>query len=505
MSLVWNKHFNNKVIISKMLVPESYYQRSITWDYTINENKLQGLFAKIAILCYCKYPMKEKMLQNPTIAIVGRPNVGKSTFFNRLVGSRRAIESEIPGTTRDRIYAQAEWCSKQFTLIDTAGLLDKNSEKDISQLTKISIDVAISQADILIFLTDVTEITEEDREIAKILRKSNKKIFLVANKADNSVREIPSKAVFQLGFGQPDYLSAISGRGVGDFLDKLTVNFSKENEVKVKEKIINVSLVGRPNVGKSTLLNSVLGEEKAIVSSIPGTTRDTTDGIVDFAGEKIRFVDTAGIRRRGKVEVGIEKFSVIRTMKALDDSSVVVILIDAEEGLTNQDAHVIGHAKEQGKSIVIAVNKFDLWDNDGDEEIKNKMAVTLGKLQHDLAFVPFVPVVFLSAKTGANQKVLLKKIIEVYNQRFIEIDKEELKEIIFAAKDRNPQIPKIIDFYQEKTNPVVFKLICPNKNHYHFSHLRYLENVIRDSYPFIGTPIFIDIIDKKTNSTSRDK
>ncbi|MCX6810609.1 MAG: ribosome biogenesis GTPase Der [Candidatus Berkelbacteria bacterium] len=442
--------------------------------------------------------MNEKLLQNPTVAIVGRPNVGKSTFFNRLVGSRKAIESETPGTTRDRIYSQVEWCGKEFTLIDTAGLFDNASVEEISNLTKTSINVAIDQADIIIFLVDVTEIGNDDREIAKILRKSGKKVFLAANKADNANREIPTREAFSLGFGQPNYISAISGRGVGDFLDTLTENFSTEKSTDEKVKTINVALIGRPNVGKSTLLNKMIGEDKAIVSDIPGTTRDSTDGILDFAGEKINFIDTAGIRRRGKIEVGIEKFSIIRTLGAIDDSSVVVILIDAEEGLTNQDAHVIGQAKEQGKSIVIAVNKFDLWDKEENEEIKNKMAITLGKLQHDLAFVPFVPVVFLSAKTGANQKVLLKKIIEVYKQRFIEIEKDEIKEIVFAAKDRNPQIPKIIDFYQEKTNPIVFKLICPNKNHYHFSHLRYLENVIRDHYPFTGTPIFIDLIDKKS-------
>ena len=439
--------------------------------------------------------MSEKLLQNPTVAIVGRPNVGKSTFFNRLVGDRKAIESETPGTTRDRIYSKAEWCGREFTLIDTAGLFDSASEKDISKLTKVSIDVAISQADIIIFLVDVTEITQDDREVAKILRKSGKKVFLLANKADNATREIPTQEVFSLGFGQPNYISAISGRSVGDFLDLLTADFSTEKPVVEKTRIIDVAFVGRPNVGKSTLLNYLAGEEKAIVSDIPGTTRDTTDATIDFAGEKIRFIDTAGIRRRGKVEVGIEKFSVIRTMKALDDSSVVVILIDAEEGLTNQDAHLAGNAKDQGKSIIIAVNKFDLWDNEADEDIKNKMSRALGKLQADLAFIPFVPVIFLSAKTGKNQTVLLKKIVEVYKQRFVEVEKEELLEIIRAAADRNPQIPKIIDFYQEKTNPIVFKLICPNKNHYHFSHLRYLENVIRDHYPFTGTPIFIDIID----------
>lgn len=438
--------------------------------------------------------MKEQTLQNPIVAIVGRPNVGKSTFFNRLVDNRKAIESETPGTTRDRIYSEAQWCGKEFTVIDTAGLLDRASEKDISKLTKISIEVAISQADIIIFLVDATEITQDDREIAKILRQSGGKIFLVANKADNAEREVPSKEIFTLGFGQPYFLSAISGRGVGDFLDTLTKDFSIEKKLLGKEKTIDVALVGRPNVGKSTLLNSLANETRAIVSTVPGTTRDTIDATIESAGKKIRFIDTAGIRRRGKVEAGIEKFSLIRTMKALDDSSVVVILIDADEGLTNQDAHITGYAKDKGKSIIIAVNKFDLWDNQTESDIHDKMSQTLGRLQNDLAFIPFVPVIFLSAKTGTNQKILLKKIVEVYKQRFVEIEKGELKELINEAAAKNPQVGKIIDFYQEKTNPVVFKLVCRNKNLFHFSHLRYLENVIRDRFPFTGTPIFIDFL-----------
>lgn len=433
----------------------------------------------------------------PVVAIVGRPNVGKSTFFNRLVGNRRAIESSVPGTTRDRIYADAEWCGKGFTLIDTAGLFDSVSSKDMAKLTKVSIEIAIEEADIIIFLIDVTEITSVDLEIAKLLRKSGKKIFLLANKADNASREVETQEIFRLGFGQAHFASSISGRGVADFLDKLTADFSDEQLPNKKTNTIDVALVGRPNVGKSTLLNAIAGTSIAIVSETPGTTRDTTDATINFGGEKIKFLDTAGIRRRGKVESGIEKFSVIRTMKALDSSAVTVILVDAEEGITNQDSHIAGYAKDLGKSIIIAVNKFDLWDKLFAADIKKEMSLALGKLQKDLAFIPFVPVIFISAKTGQNQKILLKKIIEVYKQRFIQVDSDELKEIIAEAAERNQQLPKILDFYQEKTNPVVFKLVCENKIAFHFSHLRYLENSIRDQYPFTGTPFFIDIIEQK--------
>jgi len=440
--------------------------------------------------------MNEK-IQQPKVAIIGRPNVGKSTLFNRLVGKRKAIESETPGTTRDRIYDEVLWLGKKFTLIDTAGLMDKNSIKEIKELTEISINIAIDQADVIVFLVDTQEILIEDKEIAKRIRKSGKRTLLVANKADNSNREVPSREILSLGFGQPLFVSAISGRGIGDFLDILTESFPKKIISNPDKNAINIAIVGRPNVGKSTLLNSFVGEEKAIVSNIPGTTRDTNDSLLVYNNQKLLFVDTAGIRRRGKVEKGIEKYSVIRTYGAIDSSEIIVILIDANDGVTNQDAHLIGHAKDQGKSIIIAVNKFDIWDNKNAEEIKEKMAKTLAILQKELAFVPFVPIIFLSAKTGKNQKVLLNKIIEVYKQRFVEVDKNEIKNIINSALERNSQVPKIFDFYQERTNPVVFKLVCRNKELFHFSHLRFLENIIRDHYPFVGTPIFIDLIDLK--------
>lgn len=441
--------------------------------------------------------MEKLNSEKPVVAIVGRPNVGKSTFFNRVAGERKAIESEIPGTTRDRLYFSTEWCGKPFTLIDTAGILDDVSEALISELTRESVDIAIDQADIIIFLIDQGEILSEDREIAKTLRKSNKKIFLVANKADNQEKEVPNKAVFSLGFGEPQFISAISGRGVADFLDLMTADFSSEVAPEKESPEINVAIAGRPNVGKSTLLNSLTGENKAIVSEIPGTTRDTTDAIIEYKSEKIRLVDTAGIRRRGKIEQGIEKFSIIRTTKAIESSNVVVVMIDAEEGLTNQDAHIIGEAKDLGKSIIVAINKFDLWDEDEEDDIKTKMSLMLGILQNDLAFIPFAPAIFISAKTPKNTEVLLKKIVEVYKQRFIQVDEESLKQIIKEASERNPQLPRIIYFYQEKTNPIVFKLVCKNPKDFHFSHLRYLENVLRDNYPFTGTPIFIDLIKKQ--------
>lgn len=432
----------------------------------------------------------------PKIAIVGRPNVGKSTFFNRLVGKRKAIESDIPGTTRDRIYGHGEWNGKQFSLIDTAGLLDETSEKEIADLSRISIEIAIDESDIIVFLVDVNDIASKDREIGKILHKSKKKVLLVANKADNEKKEATTKDLLSLGFGEANFVSAISGRGTGDFLDLLVKDLPKTTKEKKDENTIDVAIIGRPNVGKSTLLNSILGKSKALVSEIPGTTRDSVDAEIIFEGQRLRFVDTAGIRRRGKIDQGIEKFSVLRTLLAIEDSKVVVILFDAKEGLTNQDAHIIGTAKDQGKSIVLVVNKFDLFEEEKRPEI---LAGTLAKMRKDLAFVPYAPVVFMSAKTGENQKILLKKVVETFEARFIEIPKDELSEIIHDALERNPQIRKVSDFYQERVNPPVFKLVTKNRKDIHFSHLRYLENVIRDQVEYIGVPIFIDIIEKSKN------
>jgi len=433
--------------------------------------------------------------QQPIVAIVGRPNVGKSTFFNRICGSRIAIESDIPKTTRDRIYGNADWCGKSFILVDTAGLFEKDRNDNLQEITKSAVETAIKEADKIIFLLDATDsVTSYDREIAKALHKSSKDIFLVVNKADNAKREMVTHELLSLGFKNPNFVSAISGRGLADFLDLLTADFSAATASKSSEEIIDVAIVGRPNVGKSTLLNTLVGEEKAIVSKIPGTTRDTTDAIINFKNQKIRVVDTAGIRRPGKIGRQIEKFSVIRALRAIKESTVVIILFDGIEGVTNQDAHLAGFAKDQGKSIIVAINKLDLWNNP--KKIEERKAFILNKLRLDLAFLPFVPVIFISAKIGSNLKIMLKKIVEIYNQRFIKIEDNQLKEIMSIA-DRNKQLPQIIDFYQEKTNPVVFKLVCKNKNSFHFSHLRYLENVIRDEYPFFGTPIFIDLINSK--------
>lgn len=442
-----------------------------------------------------------KKYQQPIVAIVGRPNVGKSTFFNRLCGSRIAIESDIAKTTRDRIYTDTSWSGKNFTLVDTAGLFEKDKADDFQIITRAAVETAILEANKIVFLLDASDnITHFDREIAKSLHKSGKKIFLAVNKADNAKREEVTKEILSLGFKDPSFVSAISGRGVADFLDRLTADFSQIDQEIENEEIIDVAIVGRPNVGKSTLLNSLAEKEKAIVSPIPGTTRDTTDAEIVYKQQKIRFVDTAGIRRRGKIDRNIEKYSVIRAYRAIENSSVVIVLLDGIEGITNQDAHLVGFAKDQGKSIIIAINKIDAW---AENESEGRMAKIIYDLQNDLAFLPFAPVVFVSAKNQTNMNVLLKKIIEIYSARFFEIPELEQKTLIENIQVANQQLPPIIDFWQEKTNPPIFKLLVKNKKRFHFSFVRYIENRLRDRYPFPGTPIFIDLVELKTLKPSR--
>jgi len=437
----------------------------------------------------------------PIVAIIGRPNVGKSTFFNRLCGRRKAIESALEKTTVDRIYGEVNWCGKKFSLIDTAGIYENDKNDQLQKIIGDNIGLAIEQSDLIIFLVDVTNTHSYDKEIAKILRKTNKKILLVANKSDNQEREIISHELLSLGLGEPIFISAISGRGVGDLLEKINQHLPESKSTKISEEnIINIALIGRPNVGKSTILNSLLEEDRAIVSPIPGTTRDTNDALIDFRGAKFRVIDTAGIRRRGKIDKEIEKYSIIRSVNAIKESDVAIIIIDADEGITNQDAHIAGTAKDMGKSIIIAINKFDIWDHLAEEKQKEKMAITIEELRNALTFLPYVPIVFVSGLNKANIKKLLSEAKDLFSERNKTIDEEEIKKIGIEARNNNQQFPDFYSFYQEKSNPPIFKLEVRDKKRVHFSHLRYLENFIRNYYPFRGTPIFIDLIEKN-NST----
>lgn len=434
----------------------------------------------------------------PTVTIVGRPNVGKSTFFNRVCGSRKAIESEVAKTTIDRIYTNVSWSGSEFLLTDTAGLVgdQKNSpfEKEISGNT----ECAINESELVIFMIDVNNINSEDKEIAKKLHQSKKKVFLVANKADNQARELVTKEILALGFGEPNFISAISGRGTGDVLEKISKIIPKVKNAREKHEDdgIKVSIIGRPNVGKSTLLNKITDQKKAITDKNPGTTRDVNESIVNYSGQNYKIMDTAGIRRRGKISKGIEKYSMMRSLMAIKESDICLVLIDATEGLTNQDAHLVGTAKDLGKSIILLVNKVDIWEKLSEKKQMEAKTQMITNLQNELAFVPFVPVVFISGLKGTNVKKIFSITEKIYKQRFVEIGEEQLENILIQATNNNQQFPQKAKFYQERTNPPVFKLVVKNKKKIHFSHLRYLENIIRDNSPFEGTPIFIDLVER---------
>lgn len=443
------------------------------------------------------YVMINKMQKDQfTIAIVGRPNVGKSTLFNRLVGKRIAIESPVPGTTRDRLYGETTWRGQELSIVDVAGI-EFGSKKEIDKSTQEGIEIAISSADLILFVVDWNDKNNEtDKLIARRLRKEAGKVLLVVNKADN-IRRIEEVSEFKrLGPFNIVPVSAISGKASGDLLDQIvkqleTLAVSHPMPQKNGRADINLSIIGRPNVGKSTLLNTIIGEKRAVVSEVPGTTRDIVS--VDFMhkGKKIYIADTAGIRRPGKIgRDTIESFSVIRSYRALKYSDIVVLVIDASEGLVALDANILGKAKEMGKGIVLAVNKLDLIEGDRQEYI----ALMLDKLARELNFVPWLPVVFISAKDEENINFLLNQIVEADKSRRTLIDPEALTQILEEAKKSNNQLIGITGLNQERTAPPVFKVKYKGREAPHYTQIRYLENRIRDHFPMSGSPVFLDLI-----------
>lgn len=425
----------------------------------------------------------------PLVAIVGRPNVGKSTLYNRLVGKRVAIESAEPGTTRDRLLSEVSWHGKKFLLVDTAGLVQPKDE--ILEASVKAAKMAIETADLILFLVDFkTGLTTEDFQIAKDLRKSNKEIILVVNKCDNKFDDELKNQFRRLGFPEIMLASAISGKNSGDLLDKITKLIPKVTAItKEKDDEIKLAIIGRPNVGKSTLLNAISGEEKMIVSPTPHTTRDAQDFLIEHKGKKIRIIDTAGMRRRGKVDHDtIESFAYLRSERAIKDSKIVVYMIDTEQGLANLDLNLIGEAIKIGKSVILAVNKFDLWG----EELEINMRKMIGLLQNELNFAPWLPVVFISAQDKTHLNNLLNQIIKIDTERKSIADDDTLQEIFNQAREQYLNIHYFKTLKFEKTNPPVFKLTTYKNKKPHFSDLRYLENKIRDVYPYYGTPIFID-------------
>ena len=444
------------------------------------------------------------------IALVGRPNVGKSTLFNRLIGARTAIVEDLPGTTRDRIYGEAEWSGVSFVVIDTGGLeaqqtaeyraerpglapLARDSSRYVTEITNQA-RIAVDEADVIVLVVDGKDgLTAADEDLAEFLQQTTKPILLAVNKADSEQRRQNAAEFWALGAGEPIAISAFHGIGVGDLLDLIAAELS-DSPVRdeTEDDDVAIALVGRPNVGKSSLLNTLLGQDRAIVSDIAGTTRDPIDTAMVYHGQNITLIDTAGIRRRGRVEPGIEKYSVLRSMRSIDRADVALILIDGVEGVTAQDAHIAGHVLEAHKSVVVLVNKWDIV-----EKNTQTMVEYTRKVRQDLKFLDYVPVLFISALTKQRVQKVLPTALAVAAERRHRIPTSELNGVIQDAYHRSPpatkQMRPLRIYYatQASVEPPTFILFVNDPELAHFSYLRYLDNQLRRHYPFVGTPIRI--------------
>lgn len=430
-------------------------------------------------------------MANPIVAVVGRPNVGKSTLFNKLIGQRMSIVDDTPGVTRDRIFGDAEWLNRKITLVDTGGIEPRTDDIILSKMREQAA-LAIDMANVIMFVTDLRSgVLAADMEIAAMLQRSGKPIVLCVNKCD-SIGETPPEfyEFYNLGLGDPIPVSAAHGHGTGDLLDAIFEYLPAPSDNEDEEDVINVAIIGKPNAGKSSLVNRVLGEDRLIVSNIAGTTRDAVDTNVTFGEQRYNLIDTAGLRRQSKVIDKIEKYSVLRAKMAVDRSDVCVIMLDAAEGFTEQDSKVAGIALEQGKACIIAVNKWDLVEKDG-----TTMDSYRKKLMKDFSFMSFAPIIFISAKTGQRIDRLFELVKYVHEQNSMRISTGMLNDILADAtarvqppSDKGKRL-KIYYMTQASTRPPTFVCFCNRKELFHFSYQRYLENQIRSTFGLEGTPI----------------
>jgi len=459
---------------------------------------------------------KNKRRGKPVVALVGRPNVGKSTLFNRLVGQRKAIIEDLAGTTRDRLYGDADWGGRDFIVVDTGGLefglpspmpSDNitDSEAVSSAGFKVGVasrlflkemrqqaEIAIAEAEVIVFLVDVEAgLTGTDEDIANLLRRTDKPVLLAANKADNQKRRLDAVEFFALGLGDPIPVSALHGTGTGDLLDAIVESFPMSLEEEIEDdEAIRIAILGRPNVGKSSLLNKLLGKERVIVSDVPGTTRDAIDTTINYEGLELILIDTAGIRRRGKIEPGVEKYSFLRSIKAVSRADVCLLLIDANQMVTAQDAHIAGYILEEGKSVVVLVNKWDTIEKD---------TYTINEftkmVRAELQFLDYVPVLFISAKTGQRVNKVLSIALQVQEERLRRIPTGQLNRLVHEAVAKSPpkggQRHRLKFLYttQARINPPTFVFFVNDAELVHFSYQRYLENQLRERYGFLGTPL----------------
>ena len=437
-------------------------------------------------------------MAKPIVAIVGRPNVGKSMLFNKLIGSRVSIVEDTPGVTRDRIYGETDWNGRKFTLIDTGGI-EPRTDDQILQFMREQAGIAISHADVIVFLTDIrTGVTASDHEVANLLLRSGKPIILAVNKMDSVGAVDPDYYEFyNLGLGDPIAVSAVHGHGTGDLLDACVRYFPPEDEEEEEDDAIKVAVIGKPNAGKSSLVNKILGENRVIVSNVAGTTRDAIDSRFENDKGSFVFIDTAGIRKKSKVEEDIERYSVLRATMAIERSDVCLIMIDATEGVTEQDTKVAGLAHEAGKASIIVINKWDLVEKDD-----KTMDHMREKVRQDLAFMTYAPILFISAKTGQRVDRLFEMIDYVSNQASLRITTGMLNSVLADAQTR-VQPPtdkgrrlKIYYMTQVGIRPPHFVVFCNDARLFHFSYRRYLENCIRSTFGLEGTPVVLSIRQK---------
>jgi GTP-binding protein len=447
-------------------------------------------------------------MSKPVVALVGRPNVGKSTLFNRLTGERLAIVDEIPGTTRDRLLAEADWSGYDFFVMDTGGIDPSQGRgqaplsigsKDYIRQIRAQAELAIEESDVILFVVDgQSGVTPADQEIAEILRRSQRSvdgefyppILLVVNKAESAKIRETALEFFELGMGEPHAISAMHGTGTGDMLDEVVKHFEALGDLEAEEDTVKIAIVGKPNAGKSSLLNMLVGEERAIVSEIPGTTRDAIDTQMVYNDLPITLIDTAGIRKRGKVAPGVEKYSVIRSMKAIERADVAILVIDATTSITAQDTHIAGYIKDAWKSAIVVVNKWDLVEKDA-----YPINAYTDHIRQELNFMDYVPMLFISALTGQRVDKVLPLALQVQEERLVRLSTSQINKIIHHAQDMHPapsRTGKALRMYygtQVRSDPPTFMLYVNNPDLAHFSYLRYIENQIRKDYPFIGTPV----------------
>lgn len=446
-------------------------------------------------------------MRKPLVALVGRPNVGKSSLFNRLVEMRKAVVSDVPGTTRDRVIEQADWRGTLFDVVDTGGLeLYAPRERDASASSPLETGsraftreiraqamLAIEEADVIVLVVDLVQgLTAADQEVAEVLRRTAKPVIIAANKADHPGRHADAFEFYGLALGEVYPISALHGTGTGDLLDAIVaaLPFRAEDPIDAEDESLKIAIVGRPNVGKSSLLNKLIGQERAIVSPVAGTTRDAIDTRITWQGMPITLIDTAGIRRRGKIDPGIEKYSVLRAHKAIERADVVLLVVDATEGITVQDTHIAGLIREGYKSSVLIVNKWDAIEKD-----THTMNAMIEKVRHELNFMPYVPVLFISALTGQRIHQVLEMAARVQEERLVRVPTSALNQIVreamlsHAPHTKQPRPLKIYMAQQVRVDPPTFLFHVNSKELLHFTYERYLENQIRKQYPFTGTPI----------------